>query len=310
MKENNGWKIAGIVLACLLALAVMVITVVGIGGAFFSVGDVSTKQYSGSVEEMAPQTQEDMSDGAANTGITPEQMRKIIVSAYLYLDVKVLNESLRQVEAWVDQNGGYIESASHSTTAQAARQADLVIRVPADKFELAMETMRHLAVGVGDEGINRTDVTMEYVDVEARLLNLQEHEAALRALWDKANSVEDMIKVEGELARVRGEIESLLARKKVLDNQIRLATINLTLTEIPASLPANSKGEGLWQQAGNALIRSLQLLKYSAGLLVIIAAALLPVLVLFALGFFLVRLIIRKWGKKQLPRGASSKELK
>ena len=295
--KHKGWKIALIVGGVLLGLILLLAVLASIGAGFMyqtsskemmDAGS-STENYYEESFEVAPEAAVEVSDQA---------LRKIIVSASLSLEVKKLSESVGLTEKLVAEQNGYIESVNFTTYSDASRQADLVLRVPADKFDLVMEALREISIGVSNESINRADVTMEYVDIEARLANMEEHETALRTLWDKATNVEDMIKIEGELARVRGEIESLVARKKVLDNQIHLATISVYLTEQASSLPANVKGEGLGKQAYNSLLRSLQLIKYSAGLFVIIVAGLLPLALIAAVIGLVVWYIVKRKRRK------------
>jgi hypothetical protein len=297
--KHNGWKIALIVGGVLLGLLLVLAVLVTIGASFmYQTSSKEMIETGGSVEnyydesfEMAPEAAADVSEQA---DVSEHAMRKIIVSASLSLEVKKLPESVSRTEKLVAEQGGYLESVNFTTYSDASRRADLILRVPADKFDAVMNALRDIAIGVSNESINRADVTMEYVDIEARLANMQEHEAALRTLWNKATDIEDMIKIEGELARVRGEIESLTARKKVMDNQIQLATISVFLSEQPSSLPANVKGEGLGKQAYNSLLRSVQLIKYSAGLLVIIVAGLLPIIALAAVIGLVVWYFIRR----------------
>lgn len=252
-----------------------------------------------SMDEMAVSEEADMN--AAADGKTPasapgQNTRKIIVTASMGLDVQDLGKSIRQAEALADASGGYIESSGITTLGDASRQASLVLRVPVEAFDKVMADLRKIAAGVSDESISRADVTMEYVDIEARLKNMQEHENALRTMWAKAKDVEDLIKIEGELARVQGEIESLTAQKKVMDNQIQLATINLSMTEEASSVPSNPKGDSLAKQAMNAFTSSISLIKYSAGWLVIAFAGLFPLLLLAAVIILVIHYLIK--GKK------------
>ena len=56
------------------------------------------------------------------------------------------------------------------------------------------------------------DVTQQHVDLKARLTNAKAEEARLRTFFDQAKSVTDMLAIERELARVRGDIESMTAQ--------------------------------------------------------------------------------------------------
>jgi chromosome segregation ATPase len=81
---------------------------------------------------------------------------------------------------------------------------------------------------------NRTsqDVTAEFYDVEARIKNKQVQEQTLqKMLEERSGQLEEVLKVETELSRVRGEIEQMEGRIRVLKNLSTLATLTLTLRE-------------------------------------------------------------------------------
>ena len=69
------------------------------------------------------------------------------------------------------------------------------------------------------------------MDTDARLRNLQRTETRLLELLDQRGSLEDILAVERELARVRGEIESSTSQMKQLRERVSLATCHVTLRE-------------------------------------------------------------------------------
>ena len=105
--------------------------------------------------------------------------------------------------------GGYIDSTQvevHGTIATAV----LVIRVPADAFTTLLPTLHHLG-DVTNEATNAADITDQFVDTEAQLASARQLEKRLLELATAKNgSLEQILTVERELARVRGEIEGLL----------------------------------------------------------------------------------------------------
>ncbi|QSI75906.1 DUF4349 domain-containing protein [Niveibacterium microcysteis] len=61
------------------------------------------------------------------------------------------------------------------------------------------------------------DRTLQVVDVEARIANLQQLRERLRALMGDARSgVKDLVEIERQLAETQGELDSLAAQRKVL----------------------------------------------------------------------------------------------
>jgi hypothetical protein len=66
------------------------------------------------------------------------------------------------------------------------------------------------------------------VDLTARLKTQKKLEERYLAILARAESVEDMLKVEKQLSVARGEIEKLEGRQRYLDNQVELSTISVS----------------------------------------------------------------------------------
>jgi hypothetical protein len=107
----------------------------------------------------------------------------------------------------------------------------ITIRVPFEKFEEAFARLRQLAIAVPYETTTAKDVTEEYVDLEAQLSNLLATEAQYLALMEKAETVEEMLKVQKELSNVRGEIEQIEGRMKYLEQTSETSLIAVDLEE-------------------------------------------------------------------------------
>lgn len=106
----------------------------------------------------------------------------------------------------------------------------VTVRVPADDFEAFIDEVSKLGT-VRFQAESSTDVTQEHVDMSARLENLRAEEKRLREFFDAAKDVKDMLAIETELNRVRGEIESLDAQVKYLERQAAMATVTVELVE-------------------------------------------------------------------------------
>ena len=140
--------------------------------------------------------------------------------------------------------------------------AQVTLRVPADKLA-SVEAQAAKLGKVLSQSAAQSDVTQQHVDLTARLRNLQAEEVRLRGFLDKAVTVSQMLEVERELSRVRGEIEAMQAQIAYLDQQAAMATLSLALSA-PGALvqPAG----GTWGfstavtagfQAAAAVIRTL-----------------------------------------------------
>jgi hypothetical protein len=105
----------------------------------------------------------------------------------------------------------------------------MTVRVPAERFSEALDEIRTTATRVVIETVKGQDVTEEFIDIEAQLKAKKSLEEQFMAIMKRANSVEDALEVQSQLADVRGEIERIEGRKRFLENQSSLSTIKVRL---------------------------------------------------------------------------------
>jgi len=166
-------------------------------------------------------------DKAPEPGIT----RKVIYDATIDLVVQSVDEAIRRVGELVEQSGGYIAEQDMAGSPGSKRSQRWKIRVPIEKFESFVASVSSL----GElEQFNRKsqDVTAQYYDVDARVKNKKVEEQTLQKLLEeRSGALEDVLKVEVELSRVRGEIEQLQGQLRVMENLSALATLTLNVRE-------------------------------------------------------------------------------
>jgi hypothetical protein len=160
----------------------------------------------------------------------PTEERKIVKTGYMTLEVEDIAETMDEVAEMADELSGYVVS-SYKNEYERGVSGRIIIRVPSEKFEEAFERLRQLAVAVPYETTTAKDVTEEYVDLEARLGNLLATETQYLSLLEKAENVEDMLRVQKELSNVRGEIEQIEGRMKYLEQTSETSLIELDLEE-------------------------------------------------------------------------------
>jgi len=83
-----------------------------------------------------------------------------------------------------------------------------------------------------NQSVSTDDVTKDYYDTQARLDNSRRMEEQLQDLLKHANSkVADLLQVERELGRVRGDIEQMQGQLKLYDFQVQYATVTIQMRE-------------------------------------------------------------------------------
>jgi hypothetical protein len=156
--------------------------------------------------------------------------RKIVKEGSVTLEVEDIAETMDEVAEMTDELNGYIVS-SYKHEYERGVSGHITIRVPSEKFDEAFARLRQLAIAVPYETTTATDVTEEYVDLDAQLRNLQATEAQYLALLEKAENVEEMLKVQKELSNVRGQVEQIEGRMQYLERTSEMARIEVTLQE-------------------------------------------------------------------------------
>lgn len=235
------------------------------------------------------------------------QERLIIRTANLSLIVTDPEESLKTITQMAEQNGGWVVNSNIYQFNADAKSADITIRVPATGFNSAMEALKASAVEVQHENISGQDVTEEYVDLEARLENLESTAARVRAFLDEAETVEEALAVNQELSRLEGEIEQLKGRMQYLSQSAAFSTIAVNLTPDIAAQPPQVESwrpEGVAKNAVEALVNTLQALGSLAIWLVIL---ILPLALMIGIPFWLIiRFGRRRWQHRQDNSEAAS----
>ena len=156
--------------------------------------------------------------------------RKIVRTGYITLEVEDIAGTISGVAEIAEGLDGYVVS-SHKSEGERKTSGSVTIRVPADRFDEAFDKLRQLAVKVPYESTESRDVTEEYVDLQARLHNLEATETQYLELLGKAETVEEMLKVQAALSNVRGGIERIEGRITYLERVSDMSLIEVRLEE-------------------------------------------------------------------------------
>ena len=177
-------------------------------------------------------------DGRVAPGLALQTVqRKVISSATVSIKVKVVEQVVAQVRTIAEGMGGFVEQLASSGSAER-QQASMTIRVPQDRFLMALERIEALGE-VESKNLGSEDVSEQFIDLEARLKSSLREEESLLALLGRSGTVSDVLTIERELARVRSEIERLQGQLNFLERRVALATITLSLfpPQVPVAQP-------------------------------------------------------------------------
>jgi len=277
------------------ALLVVALMVMGFVGACNGGDDDSAGGGDGAVNSKGPAVERDLmteeqgvnydSDttfgsvndggGGGDTGTAsdiglPGTPPRVIKTADIRIDVPK-DEFRDSVQASVDvaeRNGGFVNS---TTINEDNKSGSVTIRVPAESFEAALGELKQIG-DVEAETISGTDVTQEFVDLEARKRNLEAQETVLLNLMDDATSVLATIRVQRELQPVQLEIERLQGRINYLSDQTDMSTITVAFTPAGAA-PTEPAGaiEKAWENAKDTFVSVVSAVVIGAGFVIPVA---------------------------------------
>lgn len=193
--------------------------------------------------------------------VADDALAMLIRTASAAVEVKELEEAVAAARRSAARHGGTVADAQVETGRNEVHRAMLQIRVPAARFDSLLAGLAPLG-RVESVQVSAQDVGEEYVDIEARLANLRRLEARMvELLATRTGRLSDVLGVERELARVRGEIEQIEGRRRYLARSVAISTLHLSLHE-PEPLVAGTPGSN---PIASALRRAWQLFVGSVG---------------------------------------------
>jgi hypothetical protein len=161
--------------------------------------------------------------------IAPPPM--IAHAAQLTLTTTNFDKTRPALDDILKRHQGYFGELNINAPAGLGRTLDATLRVPADQRDAAIAEIKKLG-RVESESQTGEEVTAEYVDRDARLSNARNTEQRLTELLrQRTGKLSDVMAVELEIGRVRGEIERMQAEQKSLVKRVDFATLNVKITE-------------------------------------------------------------------------------
>lgn len=197
-------------------------------------------------------------ESAADTASIPlPENRKWVITMSLTAETENLTDAMGLLAEKIQESGGYVESQSISgTAANSGRSpsAYITVRIPAEQLDSFVEDVSGMTNVVSSSRYVE-DITLRYTDTEGRVKALQTEEARLLELMEQAETMSDLLEIEGRLTEVRYQLENYTSTLRLYDNQVDYATLDLTLREVEKFTPPEK--QGFWQKVTSGLADSI-----------------------------------------------------
>lgn len=171
-----------------------------------------------------------LGDAPAEAEAPPAQSgtaRRMVYRVSLGVEVARVEEAIESFLTAVRGMGGHLGARADGA---------VTVRVPAARFDDALAEARRLG-RVLHQSLQANDVTKTYLDLEIRLDNARKSRERLLALLQKADKVEDILRIEEQVRRLTTEIEQAEGELKYLADQVAMSTVQVEFKAVAALVP-------------------------------------------------------------------------
>ncbi len=219
--------------------------------------------------------------------VTTGSTRMVVTENFVSLQVADVPASIDGINSQVEKLGGFMVSSNVSRPEESA-SGSITVRVPKDKSEMFLTSIRTNAIKVVTESIQGRDVTDQYKDIESRLNTLQSNKSRLETIMAEANTAEELLKVQNYIFQLQDQIDSLVGQRDYLKSTtdtvkitVYLATDEFALPYVPST---SWRPDVVFKQAVRSLIMDIRGLANKIIWLAVYAVIWIPALLLVLWG--------------------------
>lgn len=210
------------------------------------------------VAEMDMASTEELTTSTALSTMT-DLDAKLIRTVYIDAQTRQYEALMTALESKIAELGGYVESREAYNGSEyygrSNRYSNLTIRIPADKLDVFLSHVNENC-NVTNTRESVDNITLQYADTAARVEALEVEQTRLLELLEKAETMEDILKIEERLNDVRAELSSYAAQLKVMENQVSYATVHLYVDEVEELTPVEEPT--VWERISRGFSRSVR----------------------------------------------------
>lgn len=184
---------------------------------------------------------------------------------------------------------------------------NLVLRIPTAKFSAAMADLQKIGE-LESANSSEQDVTTKLIDVQTRLKAQKRSIARITVLFDRAQSIRDIMAIEAQLSQRQADLDSLERQAAYLRGQTSMSTITVSIEQTPAKAVKKAEKDHTGFLAG--LSAGWDALAAFAIALATALGALLPWLIVVAIlgppAYLVVRSVRRRLSARSSARTPSA----
>ena len=230
----------------------------------------------------------------AETAVTAEQA--IIRNGNMALEVKDVSTTVAEVTSLITSSSGRIESSSLSAEFEnSGASAYIVARVPETKLDEVIAAVSELGKRTS-LNLSTTDVTLQVIDLTARIDALVISRDRLSDLMAQATTTADLLAAEQSLAQRQSELDSYQARLDYLNSQVKESTLNIQILSNSTSITSGLSG------IGETLIQALRNFLQGFESVILFIGSAIPWVIVLAIFYIASKSISKLVQKRKLKK--------
>lgn len=211
---------------------------------------------------------------------------KIIKTGSISFEVEDIVAAKKRVVELLPSFKAYILNENEGKDSENQRTS-ISIKVPADQFDALLEKIVQTGFTVENKSIQLSDITEQYIDLEARLKNKRILKEKYTSLLTNAQKMADIIEINRQLEFVSSELESLEGQMKYLNYQVDLSTLDVSFVK---RLVPTEKNKNFFSDLKYELNAGLNAFRSA----ILFVLGLWPFITLLAVGFVIYRRFRKK----------------
>ncbi len=293
-------------------------------------GDVDAPQFSVNNSSMAADIYStpmaSASSSARDTGTgteTPmlENPEKLVYTADVSIETKTFDDAVEALRAQVSACGGITQSESYADDmpsdyyygdvrsyykTSGYKSFSSTVRIPTAQFQSFLDAVS----GIGHLRSSSSyveNITQDYYNNKSYLDSYEAQLAVLQGMYEKAETIDEMITIETRIAEVQAQINSLTTVIRSMDRDVAYSTVNLRIYEVEvySDTPHEVIEQSFWENVQSHFVSSfadfVDFLENTVYFLIDSMWGILLLALIAVVMFFLVRALHRRSMKKRPP---------
>jgi len=153
--------------------------------------------------------------------------------------------------------GGFVASTQTQTASPGSpAQSTVTLQVPEASFDQVLNAVKGYGK-VASLTTQATDVTGQYVDLQAQITALQDSRQQYLTIMTKATTIGGILSVQSQLDTLQSQLDQLQGQLRLLNNETTYATLAVTVTQKVVAPPPPRPQSGLdkaWHGAVNGFV--------------------------------------------------------